>query len=87
MFFVGRRIVGELRNAVRATRAPRKRDAASGVTFSVLMGLHYAVFFIVDARHLLLQYRRWSAASANVRVLDKGATPPSSPVATSEDVV
>lgn len=48
-----------------------KREMASGVAFSVLMAAHYAVFFVVDARHLLHQFRRWRASSAQVRILDK----------------
>lgn len=71
MLFVGRRVVGEIRGALRAARAPRKREAASGIAFSMLMAAHYAVFFVVDARHLVLQYRHWRAAAARVRVLDK----------------
>lgn len=47
------------------------REAASGVAFSVLMAAHYAVFFVVDARHLLHQYRKWRASSAHVHILDK----------------
>jgi len=83
MLFVGRRIISELRSAARTvTRKPvvgnkitSRRELASGVAFSVLMAAHYAVFFVVDARHLLIQYRRWRAASAQVQILDKQSLP------------
>ncbi len=76
MLFVGRRIANELRGAVRVLRPAgekSRREVMSGVAFSLLMAAHYAVFFVVDARHLILQYRRWRAAAATVHILDKGS--------------
>lgn len=78
------RIVHELRVAVRVVNKSRagiegstkgcgsSRGAlASSVAFSLLMATHYAVFLVVDARHLFRQYRKWRASSANVFILDK----------------
>lgn len=84
MLFIGRRIVNELRVALSVLTCaapsggvgvgktqPKGRDVAGGVAFSVLMAAHYAVFFVVDARHLLHQFRVWKASSAHVYILDK----------------